>query len=244
MVGSTPSEHADSRITRAGALMDLAAAIPHGYQDEKRSLFGDAWLIVLPQLRALAKRRLGGDDLLDDVLSYTAQKLWRAVQTGYTPKHGYEAILPSTPARAAATIIKRNQKHRDNPTHSLEFQLSGREGETLMDALDIPGEDSTAQAIANVEHAHLRKRLTRASRRAGMLGNTLAARILHHGLEDTTADTARMLDAEAKDVAIALEWITEHHYALLVVSDPRFVEHLDDAVGGVQMDLFGMVMSA
>lgn len=218
-----------SRITQAGAIMDEAASEPR--EDRKRDLFGKAWLVARPQLLALTRRSVRDDDLVDDTMSYTAQKLWRAVQTGYQPQHGYEAILPGTPSRAASTILLRTQKHRDNPATSLSNPA--REGDTLDDYLHIEHDAEPDRFDAQP----LRERLDRASQRARRLGDELAARVLHHGMQDTVAITAQRLESSSREVAAAIDWIRDNQYALLTASDTRFDEYEVDVMGGTQMDL-------
>jgi len=241
----TPPQHRESRITAAGRLMDQAAALgnlEHATEDSKplfvkRRLFAQGWKIAEPQLRALARKALNGDrgdEDIDDVMSYTLQKTWRAVQTGYQPKNGYESILSGVPARAAHTIIARKQKHRDNPTISLDVNV--REGESLGDLMPDT-HDPQREAVQGIERSELRIRLDKGARRARLLGETVAARVLVYGLGDSPADTAKRLGVSKREVDDAVEWISEHRYALLQASDKRFGEYLLDETGGVQMEL-------
>lgn len=256
---ATPAEHADSPITRAGALMDAAASLARTARTIRtthqwtpigeallfagtRDGFDLAWRVALPQLKALARRACNGDrttDIYHDVLSEAARKTWRSVQTGYHPTSGYEAILPSNVQRAAANVFRFTQKHRDNPMVHLDLREDPDDEREHWLAVD----DGALEAIPELdERAQLRRRLDRAARRAHTLEQPLAARILTAGIADSVTDTARALDASAKDIAASMEWIRRETYALLVCSDQRFLEHVQEVKG---MSLFdAMAVSA
>lgn len=227
---STPEEHAGSPITIAGAMLDVAAASPD--MDTKRRLFGDAWRIALPQLRALARRALNGDtgDLLDDTLTYTAQKTWRSVQTGYTPNGGYESLLPTNPSKAAWTVLERSKKHRDNPMVHFDHLRDMDEDDERGNWLAVHDEDFDAVESGDTNRG-LQQRLVRACHRAMMLQRPIAAIVLLHGIDDRDKDTANRLNITPKELRVAVAWIREEHYALLTASDTRFREYLEETVG-------------
>lgn len=238
---STPTQHATSRITRAGAILDHAITRP---QTERRDLFQTAWRIAHPQFHALAVRYLGGitgyldHDLHDEALSFTGQKLWRSVERGYTPTNGYESVLAGIVARSTADAVKRYGKIIDNPTMHMEMRSDpdDERNNWLVDPTD-----HQQAVIDNDDQQHLRRRLQRAATRAALLDQPLASALLRRGLDDSNASIARALNVDPKDITVAIEWIRTEQYALLTASDTRFEEYLEE-IHGVR--LFTMAASA
>lgn len=239
----TPKRYQGSDITRAGALLDQAAAHPD--ENVKRDLFNQAWTIALPQIRLIVRKVLNGDrttDTFHDAIEYTARKTWRSVQTGYKPDAGYEATLATNPVKATITTLERERKHRDNPMLHVDMRYDPDDEREHWLAHDDPSLEAVHDTMAQQA---LRRQLDRAANRARLLQHPIAAELLKRGLSGTTGDVATQLDVPARQVNTELEWIRENRYALMQASDRRFREELQQRfVERIEGRQHAMVISA